>query len=52
MHINEALVYIRTLCMRAANALARLCLCAGSSEHWLLADAINTKTSSARAGEN
>ena len=36
-------IYIRTLCMRAAKALARLCECAGSSEPSLFASTISTR---------
>ena len=40
-----AFIYIHTLCLRAAKALARLRKCAGSSEHSLPTDAISINIS-------
>ena len=38
-----AFAYTHALCMRTAKALGRLGGCTGSSDPWLLADALSTK---------
>ena len=43
--LGLAFIYIRTSCMRAANALASLRICAESHEPSLLADGISTENS-------
>ena len=45
MIILKFFVYMHTLFVRAANALARLCSIAGSSESYQLADEICTEIS-------
>ena len=44
-NLVHALIYIRTLCMRAANALASQRICTDSHEPSLLTDAISTEIS-------
>ena len=35
-------IHVQPVCMRVANALMRLRVCASSPEPWLLADAVST----------
>ena len=45
LNLTPAVIYIHTLCMRAARALAYLYISAGLPEPWLLPDEMNTKIS-------